>query len=86
MSLRRGSATALNASEVVAALAMFSTYTHMGICQALYLPLFFLGSHRSWFRSFEGRPPWRTTPAFRLRRGDIVNFALEARWYDRDGD
>src|ERR1700692_382529 len=38
MSRRRGSATALNASEVVAALAMLSIYSHIGICQALFLP------------------------------------------------
>jgi hypothetical protein len=36
MSRRRGSATALNASEVVAALAMLSIYSHTGICQALF--------------------------------------------------
>jgi hypothetical protein len=36
MSRRRGSATALNASEVVAALAMLSIYSHIGIYQALF--------------------------------------------------
>jgi hypothetical protein len=36
MSRRRGSATALNASEVVAALAMLSIYSHIGICQAIF--------------------------------------------------
>jgi hypothetical protein len=35
MSRRRGSATALNASDVVAALAMFSIYSDIGICQAI---------------------------------------------------
>src|SRR5258708_6460823 len=40
MSRRRGSATALNASEVVAALAMFSIYAHIGICQALFYQSF----------------------------------------------
>jgi len=40
MSRRRGSATALNASEVVAALATLSIYSHIGICQALFLPIF----------------------------------------------
>src|ERR1700691_2212213 len=44
MSRRRGSATALNASEVVAALAMHSIYAHIGICQALFWPI--------WPRSF----------------------------------
>src|ERR1700731_688966 len=46
MSRRRGSATALNASEVVAALAMPLIYSHIGICQALFCrpfpPPFFL--------------------------------------------
>jgi hypothetical protein len=36
---RLGSATALNTSEVVAALAMTSRYAHMGICQACGKPL-----------------------------------------------
>src|SRR5712671_6484347 len=35
MSRRRGSATALNASDVVAALAMLTIYSYIGICQAL---------------------------------------------------
>src|SRR5260370_37836838 len=40
MSRRRGSATALNASEVVAALAMLSIYSNIGICQALFYQSF----------------------------------------------
>src|SRR6266853_3725441 len=40
MSRRRGSATALNASDVVAALAMLSIYAYKRICQALFLPIF----------------------------------------------
>jgi len=38
MSRRRGSAIALNASEVVAARAMLESYSHIGICQALFYP------------------------------------------------
>lgn len=34
MSRRRGSATALNASDVVAALAISVIYSYIGICQA----------------------------------------------------
>src|SRR5438552_4395943 len=41
MSRRLGSATALNASVVVAALAMLLIYSHIGICQALFLPFEF---------------------------------------------
>src|SRR5215471_9093750 len=37
MSRRRGSATALKPSEVVAARDMGSLYSHIGICQALFL-------------------------------------------------
>src|SRR5580693_9090992 len=37
MSRRRGSATALKASEVVEARGMNSIYSHMGICQELFL-------------------------------------------------
>jgi hypothetical protein len=37
MSRRRGSATALKASEVVEARGMNPIYSHMGICQALFL-------------------------------------------------
>src|SRR5262249_43918034 len=47
MSRRRGSATALKASEVVAALAIWSIYSHTRICQLL-----FLGTAR-----FTGPPP-----------------------------
>src|SRR5215470_7198969 len=36
MSRRRGSATALKASEVVAALGMPPIYSHIGICQVLF--------------------------------------------------
>jgi hypothetical protein len=39
MSRRRGSATALNASEFVAALAIPSIYSHIGICQAVFANL-----------------------------------------------
>src|SRR5271154_777637 len=39
MSRRRGSATALKASEVVAARGMSITYTHVGICQGLFIDL-----------------------------------------------
>jgi hypothetical protein len=40
MSLRRGSATALNASEVVAARAMPSSiHSDMGICQAFVVKI-----------------------------------------------
>src|SRR5271165_6929388 len=40
MSRRRGSATALNASDVVAALAMFLIYSHISMCQDLFLLIF----------------------------------------------
>src|SRR5579862_2153270 len=47
MSRRRSSATALKASEVVAALGMDSIYSHIGICQADslagFLPFLFRG-------------------------------------------
>src|SRR5258708_40297434 len=36
MSRRRGSATALKASEVVEARGMIGSYSHTGICQALF--------------------------------------------------
>lgn len=36
MSRRRGSATALKASEVVAARGTVLIYSHIGICQALF--------------------------------------------------
>jgi hypothetical protein len=39
MSRRRGSATALNASEVVAALATLSIYSDIGICQVFFTRL-----------------------------------------------
>src|SRR5208283_1282076 len=39
MSRRRGSATALKASEVVVARAMRQSYSHIGICQAFFSPL-----------------------------------------------
>src|SRR5580704_3226476 len=53
MSRRRGSATALNASEVVAALAMLPIYSHIGICQAL-----FCQSLRQPFSSAAYRSKW----------------------------
>ena len=40
MSRRRVSATALKASEVVAARGMFRIYSHIGICQALFFRFF----------------------------------------------
>lgn len=40
MSRRRGSATALKASEVVAARGMLRIYSHIGICQALFFAFF----------------------------------------------
>jgi hypothetical protein len=39
MSRRRGSATALNASDVVAALAMLSIYAYKRICQVFFTNL-----------------------------------------------
>src|SRR5579859_7824384 len=49
MSRRRGSATALKASEVVEARAMISIYSHIGICQVLFLgwPLFLFGPSKT---------------------------------------
>src|SRR5258708_9966631 len=47
MSRRRGSATALKASEVVEARGMGRIYTHIGICQELFC-------RRDWCR---GLPP-----------------------------
>src|SRR6266550_68792 len=47
MARRHGSATALKASEVVAALAMGSTlHSHIGICQAVFFALLRLPSPR----------------------------------------
>src|ERR1700741_2089815 len=48
---RRGSATALNASEVVAALTIGSIYSYMGICQAEFLPRAKLGAAAKAFAS-----------------------------------
>src|SRR5215831_8592284 len=48
MSRRRGSATALKASEVVAALAIWSIYSHTRICQLLFLST---TTSSSWWQS-----------------------------------
>src|SRR5262249_1030181 len=49
MSRRRGSATALKASEVVEARAMGLIYSHIGICQAFFLMPNFVCSIRMVF-------------------------------------
>src|SRR5262249_47961972 len=58
ISRRRGSATALKASEVVAALGMPPIYSHIGICQALFswCPFFFSGRQRRLYLPDQAMP------------------------------
>src|SRR5277367_2153457 len=86
MSRRRGSATALNASEVVAALAMPRTiYSYMGICQANFSARFDWGFLELSPRLAEASSPQKLTETCSRRSGRVCS-VVSPHGYEANGE